>query len=149
MSYENYMECLKSYEEVDPTGVYLERAFNFTGTRGILHGAEEEDTTYIAHYLSQVKYDLELYSKVEEVFQCSGMCKSSLFYFSQDMSTHAYPKETCLHRIKTFIHDNGKPYADSCIATSVYSFFLFLFHFVLYHYKEDIDDDDDKRDSVV
>ena len=60
------------------------------------------------------------------------MCKPSLFYFTKNITDSAYPEETCLHHVKNYIHENGKPYADVCTVACVLTFWMFLIHFSLY-----------------
>jgi len=120
------MQCLNAWEAAaasDPT-IDLVEEFNFTalddtGTKTTLAEFEEE------------RKDLMLYALAEDSFGCSGMCVPSLFYFGRNI-TEGYPKETCLHHMKNYIHDNGEPYAVSCSIASILCFLVFVLHFGLY-----------------
>jgi hypothetical protein len=43
--------------------------------------------------------NIELVNELEDYFQCSGMCQTSLFYFSQNI-TLGPPTATCLMKLK-------------------------------------------------
>ena len=126
-SYENFLQCLDAWEaaaETDPT-INLVEEFNFTAL-------DESGTKTDIIEFEEERKDLKLYALAEDSFDCSGMCMPSLFYFGRNISEDGYPKETCLHHIKNYIHENGEPYALSCSITAVLCFWMLLLHFGLY-----------------
>jgi len=60
------------------------------------------------------------------------MCRPSLFYFTLPISEYAFPHETCLHHIKNYIHENGRPYADTSSVLCGMCLIMFIMHFGLY-----------------
>ena len=56
---------------------------------------------------------------MEDEFDCSGMCRASLFYFSKNITTSAMPKQSCLHEVKKYMMENGVPYATVCVMLSI------------------------------
>jgi len=50
-------------------------------------------------YLAKHMQEAELYQFLEDDFDCSGMCRPSLFYFGNPISS-GQPEETCLLHFK-------------------------------------------------
>lgn len=46
--------------------------------------------------------EVEIYSLLEDDLQCSGMCQSSLFWFSKNI-TEGPPTQTCLLKFKSYM----------------------------------------------
>jgi len=76
-------------------------------------------------------FPLAFYTKMEEMFQCSGMCRPALFYHSLPVS-EGYPVQTCVQEYKEFIDDGGINFARSSVATGVMCLLIFLVHLRFY-----------------
>lgn len=61
---------------------------------------------------------------MEDEFQCSGMCRASLFYFGRNITDSGMPMKSCLHDVKTYMMENGVPFAVCCILLTINSFLL-------------------------
>ena len=75
--------------------------------------------------------DIDFYLEIEDRFNCSGMCKPSLFYFTRDLA-EGPPVDTCLVHMKQFLSSSSRSFATVSVLTGVTALFLFLFHFGLY-----------------
>ena len=54
-------------------------------------------------YQQMIKYlNIGIMVKLEENFGCSGICQSSLFYFSRDISD-GFPTDTCLEKVVRYL----------------------------------------------
>lgn len=82
-----------------------------------------ESSTY--YYYAQ----MQIY---EDRYNCSGMCHTSLFYYSSPLQ-YGPPKETCLTKFLHNIDGNAHPFAVLQILTGTLSLILFLGHFGLYN----------------
>jgi len=57
----------------------------------------------VFYFLSHIN-ELDIYQSFEDDFDCSGMCKTGLFYFGRNTG-NGPPKDTCLtHFKKAFSH---------------------------------------------
>lgn len=74
---------------------------------------------------------IKSYAFIEDMFNCSGMCKSSLFYYSTPMSS-GRPMETCFFKLKESLNERAQHYARCLIVTSVAFLFIFFLHFGMY-----------------
>lgn len=69
--------------------------------------------------------ELDIFEKSEIQYGCSGMCESSLFYYTKTLD-EGYPKETCLMHMKNNIASITANYASITILNSIFSLFLFI-----------------------
>lgn len=83
----------------------------------------------------------EVYLKLEDTYNCSGMCKPALFYFGKDLD-QGPPKETCLAHFKNLISDESRAFAICSVLNGVVALFLFLTHCGLYNRPQDSDGPD-------
>jgi len=74
---------------------------------------------------------LSTYTSLEEMFECSGMCRPALFYHSLPVS-EGYPMQTCIQELKEFVDDGAVSFAQTSVVTGVLSLVLFLMHFRFY-----------------
>lgn len=76
--------------------------------------------------------DFALYQKLEDEFECSGMCRKALFYFSRTIE-EGRPQNTCMTKLIDAIRNAGRPMQVSSGWASTGVFFLFIMHFFMYH----------------
>ena len=76
---------------------------------------------------------LEFYSEIEEKFMCSGMCMTSLFYYSLNINDYFMPRESCVHKMIEFVHDEARPYGEACVGACFFNFLMFLLHLTMYN----------------
>lgn len=62
--------------------------------------------------------------EMEEEFECSGMCRPSLFYFGRNITESGPPPETCLHEMRKYMMENGVPYTTVCTLLALNSLLL-------------------------
>ena len=72
-----------------------------------------------------------LYQYLEDEFNCSGICRPALFYFSNPIS-FGPPKNTCLKQVVTLFKNDAQPFAMMSIVTAVLFIVVFCLHFCLY-----------------
>ena len=87
-------------------------------------------------FKSKEMKDLMKFLSIEDRFDCSGMCRPSLFYFSKNINKFAYPQETCLNEIKQYLQESGKTYKTSTYLLSFNSLFLSILACFLYRKNE-------------
>ena len=79
---------------------------------------------------------MEMYVSIEERFECSGMCRPSLFYFGRNMTEAGHPSldldSTCLVYLRKYMLSNGKAYALGCVLLCLVSLWLFIAVLCLY-----------------
>lgn len=75
--------------------------------------------------------NVNLYAHIEDLFECSGMCKSSLFYFGLPI-TKGYPEQTCIHHFKDYLDTSAGSFAKASVMTGLIFLFIFFMHFGLY-----------------
>ena len=80
--------------------------------------------------------ELDLFEKLEENYDCSGMCESALFFYSQELS-NGYPVETCLMHLKDNISSNTVHYAQISVFSSIIGLGIFFTHFFMYQVKSE------------
>lgn len=75
--------------------------------------------------------ELEFVSNIEEEMECSGFCKSALFYWEQDIY-NGYPTETCAYSVLEFFREIAGPLKAECNVVGTICLWLFFLHFTLY-----------------
>lgn len=73
----------------------------------------------------------EWYLKIEDMYNCSGMCQPALFYFGKDLD-QGPPKQTCLKEFKEHITTEIRLFAMMSVLCGVTALFIFLSHCGLY-----------------
>ena len=71
------------------------------------------------------------YQEIEDKFQCSGMCRPSLFYFGVSIN-EGYPDETCLMQFKEYLDKHAQSYGYTCYITAILTLIIWLLHFGFY-----------------
>lgn len=82
---------------------------------------------YMMSHLTQ----MEMYQELEDTYECSGMCDSSLFYFGIDIH-NGIPQKTCIIDFRDYVHDHVSGFASVSILAGIISLILFLVHFSMY-----------------
>ena len=96
-SFETFKEC---YE--------LTKQINHSEFKTFKYKTEQNRRERNGEIQEDIKMDdLLALLKLEDKFNCSGMCRAALFYFDKNINTNIYPHETCLHHVKQFIGDKG------------------------------------------
>jgi len=80
----------------------------------------------LAHY-----DEIGMYEDLEDDYECSGMCKKSLFYFGLDLH-NGIPGDTCLVEFKIALSSIAGVFGTQSILTGVLALFMFFAHFGLY-----------------
>ena len=86
---------------------------------------------HVNETIDEYERELEFYWDLEDYYNCSGMCQTSLFYFSKDLDDGP-PKETCLIHLKGFLSGASRSFAITSVLTGVVALFQFFFHICLY-----------------
>lgn len=101
---------------------------------------EDQDINNAAHIVNskfsifnQIVHKDEwlLYSFLEDQYNCSGICRTAIFYFSNPVD-YGPPKQTCLSKFVTHVSQKSSAPATMSILTGVLALFTFFFHFLLY-----------------
>ena len=79
--------------------------------------------------------EMDFFEHIESEYDCSGMCETSLFYYTKNVA-EGVPDETCLMHVKNNIGDNVRSYGQLSFFSAIISFGLFFVHFFLYTRKE-------------
>lgn len=74
---------------------------------------------------------LDMYQEIEDRYDCSGMCRPSLFYFGLSID-NGYPRETCLMEFKEYLDNNSASYAGATNIAGLLSLFMWFLHFGFY-----------------
>ena len=90
----------------------------------------ELDDAFFMEFGKQKEY--EYMQKLEDEFQCSGMCRTGLFYFSRSI-TEGRPEETCLNKMVNQFTNQALPISSACKWCAASSFILFILSFFMYH----------------
>ena len=75
--------------------------------------------------------ELEFVSAMEGALDCSGFCKSALFYWDKDIYS-GFPTETCGQAAHGFFKEAASPLAASLQAMGTALVLIFLLHGTLY-----------------
>ena len=61
------------------------------------------------------------------------MCEPALFYYSLDVNEKFMPTETCIQEIACLLHEEAKPYAESCAGACFMNFLMMILHWTMYN----------------
>lgn len=75
--------------------------------------------------------ELEFVSAMEGALDCSGFCKSALFYWDKDIYS-GFPTETCGQAAHGFFKEAAAPLTAALRVMGTTLVFIFLLHFTLY-----------------
>lgn len=127
-SYESFVECLTDWEmkaQAD-SSIDVAALFNFESSPpDVKHKNDLEQ-----QYWMDLK-NVNMYAHIEDLFECSGMCRPSLFYFGLPL-TMGYPEETCIHHFKEYLDSSAGNFAKASVLTGLIFLFIFFMHFGLY-----------------
>lgn len=110
VAYESFDTCYAAWEEKAEknSSIDLEEVFQLDtfklrqiggrmthppGRRG--RGRGRRSKNFSSLYILKHFDEIELYEDLEDEFECSGMCKNSMFYFGRDLAD-GIPDKTCL-----------------------------------------------------
>tara|TARA_B110000285_G_C14755135_1_gene437012 strand:- start:243 stop:587 length:345 start_codon:yes stop_codon:yes gene_type:complete len=74
---------------------------------------------------------VDIMTLLEDNFDCSGICESSLFYFSKS-TLDGYPKDTCLEKMVKYIQISLVGIVPVTRFGAIVLLFLFVLHFTFY-----------------
>lgn len=138
VGFRSMLQCLSHYEEIEKSGdnSEMEKVFTVNVTEFIQHeeGKRNMDDLppgVVAKLMEKYLKEIDWYLILEDEYDCSGMCKPSLFYFSKDLAVGP-PKQTCLLATKKYMSTSSGSFAVTSTMTGVTALFLFFFHFCLY-----------------
>jgi len=127
-SFLSFEECFESWQEKaenDPK-IDLKKMFNLKVDMPNLRRRRSVHQAISADLLQ-----IEMYAEIEDMFDCSGMCRPALFYFGRSIND-GYPLETCLMSLKEYLDNEAGSYGDTTYFTAMVALFLFFLHFGLY-----------------
>jgi hypothetical protein len=75
--------------------------------------------------------ELDFVAAIEEEMECSGFCKTALFYWEQDIYS-GYPQETCAYAVLDFVREAAGPLKAELRVVGACLCFIFVFHFTFY-----------------
>ena len=77
-----------------------------------------------------------MYQEIEDHFECSGMCRPSLFYFGVSID-EGFPQKTCLMQFKKYLDTHASDFGYTSGITAILCLWLWLLHFALYFRQTD------------
>ena len=127
-SFNSFQECLEhwEYESQLDSSIDVAEMFSF---KSEVPDVRAEDESEGQLFLDS--QDVNLYAHIEDLFECSGMCQPSLFYFGLPISK-GYPQETCLLHLKAYLDTGAGNFAKASVLTALIYLFIFFMHFGLY-----------------
>ena len=76
---------------------------------------------------------MELIQNIEEKFECSGMCRRSLFYFGRDITEYPKPpQQTCLVDLVHYVKSESVHFSNTAMLSGTVAIILVVLHFQLY-----------------
>jgi hypothetical protein len=84
------------------------------------------DTTNV-----KLEKSMEKTGHYEEKYDCVGLCRPALFYYSKPLK-NGIPKKTCSNFVRNVIRDHAQPYGVCAILTALVASLMFPMHFGLY-----------------
>lgn len=98
------------------------------GRRGKRHNRHpREKPAYMLSHLSQ----MEMYQELEDQYDCSGMCETSLFSFGIDLHWGP-PEKTCIVEFRDYVAGHVSGFATSSILGGIVALFLFIIHWTMF-----------------
>lgn len=127
-SFESFEECLSHWEDkaAADSSINLKEIFKFEFPD--VRDSEKMESYY--EYGHDLKH-IEQYSHIEDLFECSGMCRPALFYFGRPIS-EGYPEKTCLAELKEYLDEGAENFASASVGTAFFCLWIFFLHFGLY-----------------
>ena len=95
-------------------------------------GDWQSEKTFVDKYMNNHVFDIKTYQKYEDRYNCSGLCRPGLFYFSNPV-VYGPPKDTCLKRLIYHVQQDAGPFASICQVTGVVTLIVTLLQFCLFH----------------
>lgn len=77
-------------------------------------------------------FEFEFLRFIEDKYDCSGMCKPALFYFSSNINSYVKPEKACLEEIRYHVVENTKSYSVMSLLIGMLALVLFIMHLFLY-----------------
>ena len=84
---------------------------------------------------AEIMEEMRSFMYLEDMYDCSGMCKESLFFFAKDVND-GFPNKTCLHKVKKDLMENAVPYTVVCVLIAINTFFIFLLTLCMFYIEE-------------
>jgi hypothetical protein len=84
---------------------------------------------------AQIMKEMRSFMYLEDMYNCSGMCKESLFFFQKSVNS-GFPTKTCLHKVKKDLMENAVPYTVCCVLIAINTFFIFLLTTCMFYIEE-------------
>jgi len=143
--FESFMDCYSYWEDkaernssIDFAKVFnYEKAYYNIGkafwgpSNGQNDNSERIPNSPSFGFLASHLKEMDVYQVFEDEFDCSGMCKTGLFWFHRKLDKGP-PSQTCFKHFKRAFSSSGYPFAVISILTGVVSLLLFLLHFCMY-----------------
>jgi len=131
-SFKSFADCFNTYKANDEGDINeFSREFDLdyitTNRSDVIRHAMRNELEVL---------NLDLFSKIEEEYDCSGMCESALFYYSKSTS-EGIPNDTCLKHLKNNLGSDSIGYAYVAVISSFFSLALFISSAFLYMRPED------------
>lgn len=127
-----YRECVEKWQEKkrqDPS-IDLNKKFGLEDDLpDFLLRRQRRRPDYQVELLDLLQ--LDMYQEIEDTYDCSGMCRPSLFYFGVSIDK-GYPRETCLMEFKEYLDNNSAAYAGATNITGLLCLFIWFLHFGFY-----------------
>ena len=133
-SYTNFAECVSDWEEKAALNstIDLKEIFKFE----VPDERDNKKRESYSEYANDLMH-IEQYAHIEDLFQCSGMCKPALFYYGLNIS-EGYPDKTCLAELHEYLADGAESYAAAATGTGCFCLYMFFLHFGLYCRSKDM-----------
>ena len=88
------------------------------------------------------KYDkdiLKLNKKLEEEYECGGICRPNLFFYSLSIDDFKPLEKNCMNDVSTLIYNESYTFLVYCFIVSVINLITFPLYFFIYKGpKEDV-----------
>lgn len=94
-------------------------------------------------YMIKHRKEWDLYQIFEDDYNCSGICKPGLFYFSNPIN-FGPPEKTCFKEFIDEVNFRAHPFAVVSIVAGCITFLMTLLHFCLYCRPEREKDEEQK-----
>lgn len=75
--------------------------------------------------------ELDFVADIEEELECSGFCKTALFYWEQDIYK-GVPTNTCGYEVLDWFRKEAGPLKTETHVVAITCLFIFFLHFTLY-----------------
>jgi len=106
--------------------VYSSSATTYATVKDCLKANADETETS-----SSTLQSLSAFAPFEKKYMCSGICESSLFFFTLDV-TEGMPTSTCLVQMQKEMGAQFYPIGVACIASGAVMLLIWLFQYALW-----------------